>query len=113
MEQVGLLLREANREKAVAAIRPKGKDSTQKLSLYSEGYFLILIGPISPQHTADNSSSNLVLDRATWTSKQKFCKFCGIYRVYAQNAGNFIPRCEKGPFRNIVSKSWKDIYKKK
>ena len=42
----------------------------------------------------------------------KFCRLCGNYKAYAQNAGNFIPRCEKEPFRNIVSKSWNDIYKR-
>lgn len=26
--------------------------------------------------------------------------------------GEVIPRCEKEPFRNIVSKTWQEIYKK-
>lgn len=41
----------------------------------------------------------------------KFCKFCGNFKAYAQNSGNFILRCEKEPFRNVVSKSWNDFYK--
>lgn len=42
---------------------------------------------------------------------RKFCSLCGNYKHYQQNAGNFIPRCEKEPFRNIVSKTWHEIYK--
>ena len=41
---------------------------------------------------------------------EKFCCLCGNYKHYALNAGDFIPRCEKEPFRNIVSKSWQEIY---
>jgi hypothetical protein len=41
----------------------------------------------------------------------KFCCLCGNYKDYANNYGNFIPRCEKAPLKeNIVSKSWKDLY---
>lgn len=40
----------------------------------------------------------------------KFCRLCGNYKYYDQNAGDFIPRCEKEPFRNVVSKTWKELY---
>lgn len=40
----------------------------------------------------------------------KFCRLCGNYKHYEQNAGDFIPRCEKEPFRNVVSKTWKELY---
>ena len=40
----------------------------------------------------------------------KFCSLCGNFKHYSQNAGNFIPRCEKGPFKNVVSETWKMIY---
>ena len=40
----------------------------------------------------------------------KFCPLCGNFKHYDQNAGNFIPRCEKEPFKDIVSKTWQEIY---
>lgn len=39
-----------------------------------------------------------------------FCPLCGNFMYYEQNAGNFIPRCEKEPFKNIVSPAWKKLY---
>lgn len=41
---------------------------------------------------------------------RKFCALCGNFKHYNHNAGNYIPRCEKEPFRNIVSPSWESIY---
>lgn len=41
----------------------------------------------------------------------RFCRLCGNYKHYAHNAGDYIPRCEKAPFTNIVSKTWQKIYK--
>lgn len=41
---------------------------------------------------------------------EMFCRFCGNFKAYAQNHGNFVPRCEKEPFRNVVTKTWKKIY---
>lgn len=40
----------------------------------------------------------------------KFCRLCGNFKAYSQNYGNFIPRCEKEPFKNIISETWKEIY---
>ncbi|WP_111710174.1 glycosyltransferase [Lutibacter citreus] len=42
---------------------------------------------------------------------EEFCKYCGNFKAYNQNAGDFIPRIEKEPFKNVVTKSWKEIYK--
>lgn len=41
-----------------------------------------------------------------------FCKFCGNYKAYAKNAGDFMPRCEKEPFKEIISPTWERIYTK-
>ena len=41
----------------------------------------------------------------------EFCKFCGNYKSYDSNRGNFIPRAEKEPFREIISPVWQDLYK--
>ena len=40
----------------------------------------------------------------------KYCPLCGNYKHYEHNGGDFIPRCEKAPFENIVSKTWQQIY---
>lgn len=39
-----------------------------------------------------------------------FCKYCGNYKAYAKNAGEFMPRCEKEPFKEIVSPTWHKMY---
>ena len=41
-----------------------------------------------------------------------FCKYCGFFKYYDSNLGNFIPREERPPFKDIISKSWKEIYEK-
>lgn len=41
---------------------------------------------------------------------EKFCRYCGNYKHYASAAGNFIARCEKAPFKEKISPSWKRIY---
>jgi glycosyltransferase involved in cell wall biosynthesis len=41
----------------------------------------------------------------------KFCKYCGNYKNYDVNHGDFIPRCEKAPLsENIISKIWTELY---
>lgn len=42
---------------------------------------------------------------------RKFCKYCGNYKAYAENNGDFVPRCEKAPFKNIVSPTCEQLYK--
>lgn len=41
-----------------------------------------------------------------------FCRYCGNFKHYAENAGEFIPRCEKAPFCDIISPTWQKIYGK-
>ena len=41
----------------------------------------------------------------------EFCRLCGNFKAYQSNHGDFIPRVEKEPFKNIVTSSWKSIYK--
>lgn len=41
----------------------------------------------------------------------EFCKLCGNFKYYDSNRGNFIPRAEKEPFRDIISPSWEILYK--
>ncbi len=41
----------------------------------------------------------------------EFCKFCVNFKSYDSNRGNFIPRAEKEPFREIISPVWQDLYK--
>lgn len=38
------------------------------------------------------------------------CKYCGFFKHYSSNMGNFIPRNQREPFRNIISKTWKESY---
>lgn len=40
----------------------------------------------------------------------KYCRLCGNYKAYAQNKGDYIPHCEKEPFKNVISKTWSDLY---
>ena len=40
-----------------------------------------------------------------------FCPLCGNFSAYEGNYGDFIPRSEKEPFKNIVSESWKELYR--
>lgn len=41
----------------------------------------------------------------------EFCRLCGNFKAYQSNHGDFIPRVEKEPFKNIVTSTWKSIYK--
>jgi len=43
---------------------------------------------------------------------EEFCKYCGNFKAYEDNFGNFIPRVEKEPFKNEISESWKRLYEK-
>lgn len=40
-----------------------------------------------------------------------FCPLCGNFSAYESNYGDFIPRSEKEPFKNIVSESWRELYR--
>ena len=39
-----------------------------------------------------------------------FCRYCGNFKHYASSKGNFIPRCEKSPFKEIISPTWEQLY---
>lgn len=41
---------------------------------------------------------------------EEFCQYCGNFKAYEDNYGNFIPRVEKEPFKNEISESWKRLY---
>ena len=41
----------------------------------------------------------------------KYCRLCGNFKYYAENKGDFIPRCEKDYFKeDIRSETWQKIY---
>lgn len=39
-----------------------------------------------------------------------FCRWCGNFKHYAENQGNFVFRHEKAPFENIISESWRRVF---
>lgn len=41
---------------------------------------------------------------------EQFCSLCGNFKHYASNQGDFIPRNQKAPFREIISPTWKKLY---
>jgi len=41
---------------------------------------------------------------------KKYCRYCGNFKHYAESDGDFLPRCEKAPFRNIISPFWEKVY---
>ena len=41
---------------------------------------------------------------------QEFCKYCGNFKAYKCNSGNFLPRSEKAPFKAIISNTWELLY---
>ncbi len=81
--------------------------------LNSRGYFACAvcgsIARVLDEHTGMRSCSELT-ESELFKQYSKYCPLCGNYKHYSENAGNFIPRCEKEPFRNIISKSWEEIY---
>ncbi|MBQ0089322.1 MAG: glycosyltransferase [Prevotellaceae bacterium] len=42
----------------------------------------------------------------------EYCRYCGNFKEYDENYGDNIIRCEKRPYKEIVSSSWQTIYKK-
>lgn len=43
---------------------------------------------------------------------KKFCKYCGNFKEYHYNKGEFVPRNEKRPFSEIISSTWRELYAK-
>lgn len=52
----------------------------------------------------------MLLDFIIFAAPNIICNLWLGRITYAQNHGNFVPRCEKEPFRNVVTKTWKKIY---
>lgn len=44
--------------------------------------------------------------------KRRYCRYCGNFLAYSQSQGDFLPRCEKAPFKNIISDSWRSCYER-
>ncbi|WP_298366421.1 glycosyltransferase [uncultured Lutibacter sp.] len=85
------------------------------IGLNKRGYYACsIIGGIDRLKEGKNAISSLseVSKEDLKNQLEEFCKYCGNFKAYNQNAGDFIPRIEKEPFKNIVTKYWKDIYKK-
>ena len=38
------------------------------------------------------------------------CRYCGNFKHYSANNGEFIPRCEKPPYKGLVSSTWLRLY---
>ena len=38
------------------------------------------------------------------------CRYCGNFKCYESNNGDYLPRCEKRPFCGIVSPTWQELY---
>ena len=38
------------------------------------------------------------------------CRYCGFFKYYNSNLGNFISRSEREPFKEIISDTWRKIY---
>ena len=85
------------------------------IGLNSRGYYACAVcGGIDRVFNTNhgvNSFSDLTADKLV-EHYNKFCPLCGNYKAYAPNFGDFIPRCEKEPFKNTVSNIWKSIYGK-
>lgn len=41
-----------------------------------------------------------------------FCQYCGNFKDYNSNFGNFILRSEKAPYRNTISTTWESLYER-
>ena len=42
---------------------------------------------------------------------EKYCKLCGNFKHYSNSHGDFLLRCEKDSFREIISPTWERLYK--
>ncbi len=83
------------------------------IGLNSKGYYVCAVaGGIDRLVNKKMAIKNLkdITEEKLKKQLDEFCKYCGNFKAYDNNFGNFIPRVEKEPFQNIVSKSWKEIY---
>lgn len=87
------------------------------IGLNSKGYYCCAaaagIDRILNAQRALQSLSDVVGDTKDRMKEQMrlFCKYCGNYKAYAENGGDFVPRCEKAPFKDIISPTWNELYK--
>lgn len=87
------------------------------IGLNSRGYYCCApaagIDRVLNTRSAILSLSEVASDVCGLMKKQMslFCPYCGNYKAYAENGGDFVPRCEKIPFENIISPTWSDLYK--
>lgn len=65
------------------------------------------------------NKTNLAIPKLTEINNEKleqqlkeFCQYCGNFKAYEDNFGDFIPRIEKEPFKNEISESWEKLYEK-
>ena len=80
---------------------PLLNDFTVMLSVYTK----LITSPKIKEKTLKEITTQNLQDHF-----KEFCKFCGNFKDYAPNHGDFIPRCEKAPFKEKISPSWKRIY---
>ena len=86
------------------------------IGLNSRGYYACAVaGSIDRVLNGHNSAETFMdlTEEKLIDHYSRFCRLCGNFKHYAQNNGDFIARCEKQPFKNIVSKTWEVIYNKK
>lgn len=86
------------------------------IGLNSRGYYACSVcGGIDRVLNGNNGAKSFseLTEEKLREHYEKFCRLCGNFKHYSKNAGNFIPRCEKEPFKNIISKTWSEIYGRK
>lgn len=88
------------------------------MALNMFGYFCCSVGGGIHRVMQDQSFAIKSLEECSIEKMKQqmntFCKFCGNFKAYASNQGNFIPRNEKEPFDHkhpIITKIWIDAYK--
>lgn len=42
--------------------------------------------------------------------RQQLCRYCGNFKHYAEALGDFIPRAERAPHKDVCSESWRRAY---
>ncbi len=85
------------------------------IGLNKNGYYACAVAGgidrISNKNMAIPKMSEITNEKLE-TQLEEFCKYCGNFKAYEDNFGNFIPRVEKEPFKNEMSESWKRLYEK-
>lgn len=83
------------------------------IGLNKNGYYACAVAGgidrIFNKNTAIPKLTEITNDRLK-QQLEEFCRYCGNFKAYEDNFGDFIPRVEKEPFRNEISESWKRLY---